>query len=107
MQLPLHARIASEKLTHYLLRPREDHDKSGFLAIAGYSREHATQLEMAIRTQLLPFPATPAGKNPYGEKFIIRGQLTGPNGRTLRVQSVWMLEKATGLTKFITLYPDV
>jgi hypothetical protein len=63
-------------------------------------------LERDIRTQLLPLPATPAGESPYGEKFVIRGNLTGPNGRALRVLSVWMLEKATDLTKFITLYPD-
>jgi hypothetical protein len=106
MQLPQDAVISPKKLTDYLLRARDDHDKSGFLAVAGYTSEHAARLELDIRTQLLPVSATPAGKNPYGEKFIIRGNLTGPNGRSLRVLSVWMLEKATGLTKFITLYPD-
>ena len=106
MQLAPDAVIAPEKLTDYMLRPRDDHDKAGFLAIAGYTSEHAALLELDIRAQLLPIPATPAGNNPYGEKFIIRGNLTGPNGRSLRVLSVWMLEKATGLTKFITLYPD-
>ena len=43
---------------------------------------------------------------PYGEKFVIRGVLRGPNGRALKIISVWMLEKTTGLIKFITLYPD-
>ena len=105
-KLPIDVVIAPEKLTDYLLRAREDHDKSGFLAVAGYSIEHATRLESDIRAQLLSIPAEPAGENPYGRKFIIRGNLTGPNGRTLRVLSVWMLEKATGMTKFITLYPD-
>ena len=106
MQLPRDAIIAPEKLTDYLLRTRDDHDKWGFLAVAGYLSAHAVRLESDIREQLLPMPATPAGVNPYGEKFVIRGNLTGPNGRTLRVLSVWMLEKATGLTKFVTLYPD-
>lgn len=106
MQLPRDAIIAPEKLTDYLLRARDDHDKSGFLALAGYNKMQAVRLESDIRAQLLPIPATCAGENPYGEKFVIRGSLTGPNGRTLRVFSVWMLEKATGLTKFITLYPD-
>ena len=107
MQLPANAVIAREKLTAYLLRPREEHDKSGILAVGGYTIENADRLESDLRTQLLPMPAAPAGENPYGQKFMIRGVLTGPNGRTLRVVSVWMLEKATGSTKFITLYPDV
>lgn len=38
--------------------------------------------------------------------FEIRGALVGPNGATLRVRSVWMKESKTGITKFITLYPD-
>ena len=106
MQLPANTVIAPGKLSDYLLGARDADDKSGFLAVAGYGSEDAARLERDIRKQLLPLPATPAGENPYGGKFVIRGHLTGPNGRTLRVLSVWMLEKATGLTKFITLYPD-
>ncbi len=106
MKLPENAIIAHEKLTGYLLRPRDEHDKSGFLAIGGYTSDYAAQLESDIRSLLRTLEATPAGETPYGAKFVIRGILTGPNGRTLRVVSVWMLEKPTGLTKFITLYPD-
>ena len=38
--------------------------------------------------------------------YRIRGALPGPNGRALRVVTIWMSEEATGRTKFITLYPD-
>ena len=41
----------------------------------------------------------------YGDKYSIGGELTGPNGRTLKVTTIWMIEDATGLAKFITLYP--
>lgn len=107
MKLPVDAIIAREKLTDYLLRPRDDHDKSGFLAVAGYTTSDADRLEADMRSQLLPLDAAPAAETVYGEKFIVRGALTGPNGRTLKVLSVWMVEKATGLTKFITLYPEI
>lgn len=105
MQLPRDATIAPAKLGSYLLKPREDHDKAGFLALAGYRAADAARLEADIRAQVLCCPAEPAGNNPYGEKFIIRARLTGPNGRTYPVISIWMVEKATGITKFITLYP--
>jgi hypothetical protein len=85
---------------------REDHDKSGFLARLGYGTEEADRLKSDLRTQLLPREAEPAGATAYGEKVLIRGALTGPNGRTLPVLSVWMLEKPSGMAKFITLYPD-
>jgi hypothetical protein len=106
MRLPPDSIIARDKLSAYLLSRREDHDKSGFLALAGYDAPNADRLEADLRAQILPLDATAVGATPYGEKFVIRGPLCGPNGRVLRVLSVWMLEKATGLTKFITLYPD-
>lgn len=106
MRLPADVRIAPEKLTDYLLRPRDEHDKSGFLALAGYTPGHALRLELDIRAQLLPLEAFAAGEDRYGWKYLIRGRLTGPNGRSLAVLSVWMKEKATGATKFITLYSD-
>jgi len=107
MKLPADTIIAREKLTDYLLRPRDDHDKSGFLAVAGYTASDADRLEADLRAHLLPLDVAAAGETVYGEKFIVRGPITGPNGRTLKVLSVWMREKATGLTKFITLYPDL
>ena len=106
MRLPADTRIAPEKLSSYLLRLREDHDKSGFLALAGYAEQDAARLEADIRTQLLPGESVAAGEDQYGWRYVIRGTLTGPNGRSLPVLSVWMREKATGVTKFITLYSD-
>ncbi len=106
MRLPVDTRIAPEKLSAYLLRPREDHDKSGLLALAGYTARDAARLEQDIRTQLLPLEAVAAGEDAYGWKYVIQGNLTGPNGRSLPVLAVWMREKATGMTKFITLYSD-
>ena len=106
MILPSDSLIARAKLVDYLLRPREDHDKAGFLRLAGYERSNPARLEADIRARLLPLSAEFAGATPYGDKFIIRGELVGPNGRRLRVCSVWMVEKPAGTTKFVTLYPD-
>jgi len=61
MKLPVDTIIARAKLTDYLLRPRDDHDKSGFLAVAGYTGLDADHLEADMRVQLLPLEAAPAG----------------------------------------------
>ena len=42
----------------------------------------------------------------YGPKYTVRGVLLGPNGRELRVVTIWLTEEAIGATKFITLFPD-
>lgn len=106
MRLPADAIIAQEKLTEYLLLRRPEDDKSAFLALAGYSLDNAGRLMADIREQLVPLEAELIETTEYGAKFSLASALTGPNGRALRVVTIWMTESATGQTKFVTLYPD-
>ena len=106
MKLPANTTIARKKVNEYLLRHRIEDDKSGFLALAGYTLGNADRLLNDLRTQLLPRDAELFDETEYGPKYRIRGTLTGPNGRSLRVVSIWMKEDATGDTKFVTLRPD-
>lgn len=106
MKLPDDTVIARRKLDEYLLRHRDEDDKSGFLALAGYTLENMDRLLNDLRTQLLPLDAEFFDQTEYGPKYQIRGTLTGPNGYVLRVVSIWMKEDATGETKFVTLFPD-
>ena len=105
MKLPADAVIARDKLTGYLLRKLPENDKSGFLALAGYTPETPERLETGLRAQILTHDADFIETTEYGGKYRIRGDLTGPNGRRLRVLTIWLMEDATGNTKFITLYP--
>lgn len=106
MKLPSDTLIARRKITDYLLMWRPEDDKSAFVAKAGYVPETAERLLKDLRTQLLPLEARLLESGEYGTKYEIRGKLTGPNGRTLRVVSIWMIEHAGGRAKFVTLYPD-
>lgn len=105
MKLPPDSEIAPAKVTQYLLKLRDEDDKSQFLALAGYTLAHADQLLEDLRSFLVD-EAEFVQTTEYGDKYLIRGTLTGPNGRQLRVASIWMNEDATGRTKFVTLYPD-
>jgi hypothetical protein len=105
MKLPSDSEIARIKATHYLLKLRDEDDKSRFLARAGYTLAHADKLLEDLRG-LLDGEAEFVQTTEYGDKYRIHGTLTGPNGRTLSVASIWMTEEATGRTKFVTLYPD-
>jgi hypothetical protein len=106
MKLPVDATIAREKLTRYLLVRQARGDKSAFLARAGYRLENANQLLNDLRDQLLPLDATLLHSTAFGEFYEIRGTLTGPNDVALKIRSIWMREKLSGTTKFITLVPD-
>ena len=62
-------------------------------------------MEADLRNQLLTLEAEFVERTEYGDKYCIFGVLTGPRRRSLRVASFWMTERASGRTKFITLYP--
>lgn len=106
MKLPANTIIASGKAVLYLLVPQARGDKSEFLARAGYTPEHAGRLLSDLRAQLLPLDATPGRASQFGQYYETRGSLTGPNGVTLAVRAIWMTERLSGVTKFVTLLPD-
>lgn len=106
MKLPADTIIARRKVFEYLLRHRREDDKSGFLALAGYTLDDADRLLSDLRTQLLPLDAEWFEDSEYGPKYRIRGTLTGPNGRALPALSIWMKDNTTGETQFVTLRPD-
>ena len=104
MKLPATSVIAREKLIHYLLCKLPENDKSGFLGLAGYSLNDPERLERDIRNQILPLNAEFAERTEYGDKYRIDGELIGPNGRRLKIESIWMVETAPGVMKFVTFY---
>lgn len=77
-----------------------------FLKRAGYSPDNWRHLEKDIRNQILPLEADLQEDTAYGQLWKIRGRLDGPNGVTIHVITIWMKEKHSKLTKFITLFPD-
>jgi hypothetical protein len=106
MKLPADALIAPAKLTRYLLVKRPVGDKSDFLKRAGYGPDDWKRLERDIREQILTREARLIEKTRYGDYYEIPNPLKGPNGTVLNVRTIWMQEAVSGITKFITLYPD-
>ena len=71
--------IPPEKLTRYLLVPRERNDKSKFLARAGFIKENPAILERAIRDLIARNVAVQEGENQYGTFYQVTGELVGPS----------------------------
>lgn len=106
MKLSENALIPTEKLTNYLLARRARNDKSGYLARAGYSSSNWQVLEHDLRRLVQLRDAESAGQNEFGELFIVRGELLGPNNSSLNVKTVWIQLSETSETRFVTLVPD-
>lgn len=106
MKLPLNSIITEKKLREYLLSPRTEDDKSGFLALAGYGPTHWRQLEAALRQLAQNQDAELVRTTLYGTLYSVAGPLIGPNGRTLNVVTIWITLSVDGETRFVTLVPD-
>ncbi len=104
MKLPADSFVDPRKITHYLLVQRDVDDKSRFLRLAGYEPHHAARLLEDIRA-LLHQDAQPIEISEYAKKFAIQGTLIGPNGRQLRIRSIWAKLHTTGEVRFVTLFP--
>lgn len=98
--------VPDDKLLRYLLLPREENDKSAFLALAGYTLATWEVLRRDLHDLARSHEVNDTLTSPYGIKHEIRGALTGPNGQTLRIVTVWITLQARGETRFVTLFPD-
>ncbi len=106
MRLSENTFISQEKLTDYLLVFKKRNDKSRWLAKLGYTVENWKVLERDLRKQILSLDVVPIEKTEYGQLYEIKGELTGPNGISLSVCTIWMIETGTDISKFITMFPD-
>ncbi len=105
MKIPPDAKIPFEKITEYLLVPKEWDDKSKFLAQAGFTEENPGLLLQAIRELAEDVEAVEDRANEYGVFLRVEGELTGPNGRALQVVTIWLRWYLDGSVRFVTLKP--
>ena len=106
MKLPGEVAISQDRLLRYLLLPREENDKSGFLALAGYTLANWEVLERDLRQLITSQEASSVETSPFGIKYEVRGKVTGPNGYILDVVTVWIKLQAIEEIRFVTLFPD-
>jgi len=108
MKLPARdAIIPPEKMRDYLLSPThpDGHAKAEYLRRLGYSPNTFLQLETDLREQVLCRDAQPVRASLYGQKYEILGPLTGPNGSTGWVRTIWIILTGETAPRLVTLIP--
>jgi hypothetical protein len=101
------ASVPQAKLSGYLLS--ETHpvgkSKARLLRSLGF---HDNNLE-ALASELLSLAkkgeVVVAEPSLYGIKYVVEGMINTPSGRTVRLRSVWLLEKNSIAPRLITAYP--
>ncbi|MEP6756287.1 MAG: DUF6883 domain-containing protein [Chthonomonadales bacterium] len=106
MKIPQDAIIEEQKLSEYLLAPRNEDDKSGFLALGGFTLPDTTPLRNAILKHIGEHNASPQRQNTYGRIYAVSGDLVGVNGYTLEITTIWILLNHDERFHFVTLKPE-
>lgn len=99
--------IPADKLRDYLLSLRhpDGRGKAEYLGRLGYSQDAFRQLEADLREQILSREAQPGRASRYGQKYEILGPLTGPNGNTAWVRTIWIILAGETPPRLVTLIP--
>jgi hypothetical protein len=100
------AQIERRKLTDYLLARAHPvgRGKARFFEKLGFSAGNPETLEAALRDLVL----TPEGlleqDTGFGTKYIVDGQLRGPDGAA-PVRCIWIIDAGAETPRFVTAYP--
>lgn len=96
--------IPDAKLTQYLLLPRQEDDKSRFLAQAGFTQANPDELKQDILTLVQTYDAISDRQDKYGTYYRVEGGLIGSNC-TLAVVTLWIDRAKDGNIQFVALKP--
>lgn len=109
MLIPNHAeaQVEAEKLTDYLLSQTHPIGKSkaAWFGVLGY-KQSDWQLLQADLTQLAFEDAVLLSETQYGQKYGISSILIGPNGKSGKVMTVWIIISGHKIPRLVTAYPN-
>ena len=109
MKLPSaeNAVIAPAKIRDYLLSTSHPigRFKAPFFAGLGYTIANWRRLEQAFLVLAVSGDAQLGKDSPYGQKYEIRGTLSGPSRGSAEVLTVWIIPFGTVVPQFVTAFP--
>ncbi len=101
------ATIDPAKIRDYLLSAEHPvgRFKATFFTSLGYSAEHWERLRDDLDALGCTEDAVAGLSSSYGQKYEVRGTLSGPNGRTAEVVTAWIILRGESSPRFVTAFP--
>src|SRR2546429_4949579 len=99
--------VSADKLREYLLSSAHPigRYKSTFFRSLGYAPEQWQVLERDLRA-VPSNESQPPRVSENGQKFTFLGALSGPNGPSAGIASIWIILVGEPLRRFVTSYPE-
>lgn len=99
--------IDSRKLRDYILSFEHPigRFKAYFFVGLGFRAEKWEDLDSEIRRLAVECEAEHAERTAYGQKYLVRGRVVGPD-RGAEVVTVWIVRVGESRPRFVTVYPE-
>jgi uncharacterized protein DUF6883 len=109
MKLPNAAKaiVDERKVREYLLSPSHTvgRFKARFFGSIGFPPEAWLVFVTALQRLAAEGEAEVVEQSEYGQKFVVRGQISGPGARPAEVESVWIVQAGDDRPRLVTVYP--
>lgn len=101
------AYIPSGKLTAYLLSETHSVGKSKakLFRSVGYNELNVSLLKEGLLSIAKTADIIDTQSSEHGIKYVIEGLLQTPVGGTLKIRTIWIVEKEQDRPRFVTAYP--
>ncbi len=99
--------IPDEKIRDYVLSRSHPigRFKAAFISRLGFDADNWSILASELRSLALREEAIRTQRTVYGQKYIVRGIIEGPNGRSTEIETVWIVLFSEDTPRLITAYP--
>ncbi|MFY9342989.1 MAG: DUF6883 domain-containing protein [Planctomycetota bacterium] len=99
--------VEPRKVRDYLLSPTHPFGryKAVFFGALGYLRERWPLLLASLVQHAAEGTARRGELTTFGQKYEVRGRITGPSGRAVNIVSVWIVRAGEETPRFVTAFP--
>jgi len=99
--------ITDSKVRDYLLSFEHPvgRSKAAFFRSLGFVRHEWQRLRDALLMLARGYEAELGDKIEFGQKYIVRGMIQGPNGRTASIKTAWIVKSSGAAPEFVTAFP--
>jgi hypothetical protein len=93
---------------HYLLNPAhpDNGGKARFFEKLGFRRTEWRLLAEALQTLAGKAEVAQTMKSPHGQKYVIVGRIESPGGKSLKVKTIWIVDRGAEVARLVTAYPQ-
>lgn len=99
--------IPKDKLLKYLLSETHPHGKSKarFFLRHGFRQSNVQTLSNALENIARTAEVTNKVSTAHGEKYVLEGNIKPSIGKTIRIRTIWIIDKGRKSPRFVTAYP--